>query len=189
MSPRVVVEEFVSALEYYMDYYGLYNVDIKKLLKATTDIVEDLKKGKNGPTITKAETISQLFGLKYYQFADPEFPPPLKEQLPPATIAVIHERNQTGPPESRGKYNKLDLNKVILNALKKFKDKEEFLSADVYESLSEELKEKLGSATRITGLFSEALKENVEKTGNSIRKNKVGRPEEYYKVISLGDAI
>ena len=185
MNPKIVIEEFVLALEYYMDYYGLYGIDIKKLLKATTDIVKDLKNGKNGPTITKAESISQIFGLRYYQFADPDVSPLPKERLPAATITAIDERNENGPPESRGSYNSLNLKQSIMNALVDFKDRKEFLPSEVYEVLPEELKSKLGSAIRVTGLFSNELKKNVEKTNNSLQKGQVGRPEEYYRVISL----
>ncbi|MEC3881616.1 hypothetical protein [Parapedobacter sp. 10938] len=186
MNPKIV-EEFVLALEYYMDYYGLYGVDIKKLLKATTDIVKDLKNGKNGPTITKAESISQIFGLRYYQFVDPEVSPLPKEELPAATITAIDDRNENGPPESRGSYNSLNLKHFIINALVDFKDRKEFLPSDVYEVLPEELKSKLKSPIRVTGLFSNELKKNVEKTNNSLQKGQAGRPEEYYRVISLKD--
>lgn len=187
MSRKSVVEEFVSTLEYYMDYYGLYSIDIKKLLKATTDIVKDIKNGKNGPTITKAEDISQIFGLTYYKFANPEISPLPKEELPVTTIAAIDERNESGPPESRGSYNSLNLKDFIIDALADFKDRKEFLPSEVYEVLPEELKSKLKSATRVTGLFSNELKDLVEKTNNSLQKSKVGRPEGYYRVVSLED--
>src|SRR5690606_9480154 len=166
--PKLVIEEFVLALEYYMNYYGLYGIDIKKRLKATTDIVKDLKNGKNGPTIAKAESISQIFGLRYYQFVDPEFPPLSKDKLPRATITVIENREENGPPKYKGKYNKLELKKNLLSVLIEFVDRETFLPSEVFTSLSEDLKGKLGSATRITGLFSNELKDNVQKTGESV---------------------
>jgi hypothetical protein len=184
MSKKDIVEEFVIILQYYMDYYGLYNIDIKNLLSTTTDIVKDLKTGKNGPTIKKADSIACLFGLKYYEFANPDFPLLEKEKLPPATRAKIDQRKEIGPPKSR-QYNKLDLNHSVLNALKGFKDKKAFLPSEVFDTLPEDLKTKLGSATRVTGLFSDELKENVEKTGNKLEKEGVGRKQEYYKVISL----
>lgn len=187
MNPKVVIEEFVLALEYYMDYYGLYGVDIKKLLKATTDIVNDLKNGKNGPTITKAESISQIFGLRYYQLVDPEFPPLSKEKLPKATITTIEDREENGPPKYKGKYNKLDLKRNLLTVLIEFVDSEKFLPSQVFTSLPQDLKRKLSSATRITGLFSNELKNNVQKTGEVLETNEPGRPEEYYRVISLED--
>ncbi|ERJ58813.1 hypothetical protein [Sphingobacterium paucimobilis] len=185
MSPKSVIEEFVIALEYYMDFYGLYELDIKKLLHATTNIVENIKEGKNGPTITKAESISQIFGIRYYQFVNPDFFPLDKAQLPQATITAINERTESGPPESKGKYNKLELNKAVLDALKKFKRKKEFLAKDVFDALSDDLKEKLISPTRVTGLFSNELKRNVEKTGNTLERSGPGRKQEYYKLISL----
>lgn len=184
MNTNDVIDEFVIILQYYMDYYGLYSVDIKHLLKTSTDIVDDLKKAKNGPTLRKMESITKLFGLRYYEFGNPDFPLPEKENLPTATIEKIDMRKETGPPESRH-YNKLDLNQAVLNALKAFAYKEEFLPSEVYGSLPEDLKEKLGSATRITGLFSDELKENVKKTGSKLEKAGVGRKQEYYKVIFL----
>ncbi|MEN5380720.1 hypothetical protein [Sphingobacterium kitahiroshimense] len=184
MVSKNTVDEFVSIIQYYMDYYGLYNIDIKNLLNATTDIVEDLKKAKNGPTLKKLELISNVYGLRYFEFGNPHYPLPTLENLPETTREKIFQRKELGPPESKN-YNKLGLNQAVLNALISFEDKIEFLPSDVYESLSSDLKNKLGSPTRITGLFSHELKNNVEKTGNNVKKHEVGRPEEYYKVISL----
>ncbi|RQP09084.1 MAG: hypothetical protein EAS52_24275 [Parapedobacter sp.] len=186
MDNRNVVEELVEVLEYYMGFYGLYNIDIKNLLKSSTDIVNDIKHAKNGPTVKKLDTIAGIFGLPYYQFGDPNFELPEKKDLPPATKERIDWRKEVGPPESK-KYNKLDLNKAVLNALNAFADKEEFLPSDVFDTLSKDLKDKLGSATRVTGLFSDELKKNVVKTGNKVEKDGAGRKEEYYKVISLTD--
>ncbi len=185
MNSNRVVEEFLLALEYYMEYYGLYSIDIKMLLKATTDIVKDLKGGKNGPTITKVETISQIFGRRYYQFVNPDYPPLSREELPSATITAIEKRTESGPPKYKGKYNKLELNDSVLYALKKFESKKEFLAQDIFNELSDDLKEKLVSPTRVTGLFSNELKRNVEKTGNTLDKSGPGRKQEYYKVMSL----
>lgn len=178
-----VIEEFVLILEDYMDYYGLYSVDIKNLLKTSTDIVKDIKAAKNGPTLKKLESITQLFGLYYYQFGNPDFVLPEKRNLPKATQEKIAWRSEVGPPDSK-QYNKLDLNNAVLNELRTFEGKE-FLASEIYDILSPELKEKLGSATRITGLFSDELKDNVEKTGKKLDKNGVGRKQEYYRVVSL----
>ncbi len=104
--------------------------------------------------------------------------------MPTLTQEKILWRAEVGPPESK-KYNKLDLNNSVIDALTAFKDTEKFLASEVYDSLPQELKEKLGSAIRITGLFSDELGENVEKTGEKLEKGDVGRKQEYYKVISL----
>ncbi|MEZ0454761.1 hypothetical protein ABTW24_24445 [Sphingobacterium thalpophilum] len=178
-----VIEEFVLILEHYMDYYGLYNVDVKNLLTTSTDIVKDIKAAKNGPTLKKLESIAQLFGLNYYQFGNPDFALPEKKDLPKATQEKIAWRAEVGPPDSK-QYNKLDLNNAVLKQLKIFEGKE-FLASEIFETLSPELKEKLRSATRITGLFSDELKDNVKKTGKKLDKNGVGRKQEYYRVVSL----
>lgn len=184
MAVNSAVKELVIILEYYMDYYGLYSIDITKLLKSTRDIMKELKESKNGPTLKKLDAIAGIFGLKYYQFGDPEYTLPEYESLPPATREKIDWRKEVGPPESRN-YKKLDLNNAVLNVLQNFVSRKEFLPSEVYESLSSDLKSELGSATRVTGLFSDELKEYVKKTGNSIKKKNVGRPEEFYTVVSL----
>ena len=181
---KTIVDEYVDILQYYLEYYGLYSIDIKNLLNTSTDIVQDIKKGKNGPTLKKLEAIAQLFGLNYYEFGNPEFNLPEKENLPTLTIEKILWRAEVGPPESK-KYNKLDLNNAVIDALTAFKDTEKFLASEVYDNLPQELKGKLGSAIRITGLFSDELSENVEKTGEKLEKGEVGRKQEYYKIISL----
>ncbi|WP_286856481.1 MULTISPECIES: hypothetical protein [Sphingobacterium] len=184
---RNVIDEYIDVLQYYLEFYGLYNIDIKNLLNTSTDIVQDIKKGKNGPTLKKLDAIAQLFGLNYYEFGNPDFKLPKKENLPRPTLEKILWRDEVGPPESK-KYNKLDLNNAVVDALTAFKDIEKFLPSEVYDSLSQELKEKLNSAIRITGLFSDELKENVEKTGEKLDKKGVGRKQEYYRVISLKKA-
>src|SRR5690606_26997600 len=95
------------------------------------------------------------------------------------------DREEHGPPKYKGEYNKLELKKNLLSVLIEFADREKFLPSEVFTSLSEDLKGKLGSATRVTGLFSNELKDNVQKTGEGVETNKPERPEEYYKVISL----
>ncbi|HAE68533.1 MAG TPA: hypothetical protein DCG77_15305 [Sphingobacterium sp.] len=181
---KSIVDEYVDILQYYLEYYGLYNIDLKNLLNTSTDIVQDIKKGKNGPTLKKLGDIAQLFGLNYYEFGNPELKLLEKEDLPTLTQEKILWRAEVGPPESK-KYNKLDLNNSVIDALTAFKDTEKILASEVYDSLPQELKEKLGSAIRITGLFSDELGENVEKTGEKLEKGDVGRKQEYYKVISL----
>jgi len=176
-----IVDEYVDILQYYLEYYGLYSIDIKNLLNTSTDIVQDIKKGKNGPTLKKLEAIAQLFGLNYYEFGNPEFKLPEKENLPTPTQEKILWRAEVGPPESK-KYNKLDLNNAVIDALTDFKDKEKFLASEVYDNLPQELKGKLGSAIRITGLFSDELKKKVEKTGEKLDKKGSGRKQEYYRV-------
>ncbi len=179
-----IVDEYVDILQYYLEYYGLYHIDIKNLLNTSTDIVQDIKKGKNGPTLKKLGEIAQLFGLNYYEFGNPEFKLPEKENLPTLTQEKILWRAEVGPPQSK-KYNKLDLNNAVIDALEAIRDMEKFLPSEVYDNLPQELKEKLGSTIRITGLFSDELSENVEKTGEKLDKGEVGRKQEYYKVISL----
>lgn len=178
------LKELLIILKYYMDYYGLYSIDVTKLLKSTRDIIKELNESKNGPTLKKLDAIASIFGLKYYQFGNPEYALPEYEHLPRATREKIDWRREVGPPESRN-YKKLDLNNAVLNVLQNFVNREEFLPSEIYESLSSNLKNELGSATRVTGLFSDELKEYVKKTGNRIKKTNIGRPEEFYKVVSL----
>ncbi len=175
-----VVEDFVKILQYYMQYYGLYAVDIRNLAKTTTDLVKDFEHSKNGPTLKKIESIANLFGLRYYEFGNPHLPMPALDQLPIRTREKIEWRLEVGPPESK-QYQKLDLNQAVLHALEGYEEEEEFLPSDIFKSLSKDLQQKLGSATRITGLFSTELYDNVVKTGNKVAKEGRGRPEEYYK--------
>ncbi len=184
MSSKSVVEQYILTLEYYMNFYGLYSVDIKHLLGGSTDFVKDTKAGVNGPTLKKLDAVSSLFGLTYYQFGNPDLVLPEIETLPLATQERIALRSEIGPPETRN-YKKIDLKNEILKALTNFDGVKEFLPSHVYESLPKEIQEKIGSATRVTGLFSNELKSNVKKTGNSLKKSVAGRPEEYYEIVSL----
>jgi len=182
--PKDIIEEYVKILNAYMSKFGLYSIDITRLLNSTKDILTELGNAKNGPTLRKLEAISNLFGLKHYQFDDPNFPLPDYDSLPERTKEKIKWRKEIGPPD-KTEYNKIDLKQITFDELTKFADVEKFLPSDLFNGLSEELREKLGSASRITGLFSDELKSNVQKTGKTTDKKGKGRKEEYYKVISL----
>src|SRR5690606_26973989 len=115
---------------------------------------------KNGPTLRKLESIANLFNLRYYQFGDPNYPIPSFNRLPKNTVEKILWRRAEGAPTVQ-EYNKLDLKHVILETLVDFVDSSEFLPSQVFSSLPKELQSLIGSATRITGLFSNELKDNV----------------------------
>jgi len=61
-------------------------------------------------------------------------------------------------------------------------DKNKFLPSQVFYLLDENTKREVKTSSRVTGLFSDELKDYVQKTGLK-HKNESGRPEEYYRLI------
>ncbi|MCL4640500.1 MAG: hypothetical protein M5Z89_16000 [Olivibacter sp.] len=178
---ETALNEFITILERYMKVFGLYSMDISSLAGSTRDFVKDLKESKTGPTFKTLVATASVFNLKYYQFGNPNFPIPKLEELPSKTVDKINWRKKVGVPEEN-QYNKLDLNRKVLYALEKVTDKSKFLASEVFSLLDDSTQKELKTSIRITGLFSDELKDYVEKIGESNKKGKRGRPGEYYKL-------
>lgn len=182
---KIALDEFITILERYMKVFGLYSMDISSLAGSTRDFIKDLKESKTGPTFKTLVATASVFNLKYYQFGNPNFPIPKLEKLPSKTVDKINWRKKVGVPEEN-QYNKLDLNRKVLYALEKVTDKSKFLASEVFSLLDDSTQKELKTSIRITGLFSDELKDYVEKIGETNKiEGKRGRPEEYYKLTTF----
>ena len=85
-------------VEKYLKKTSLTTADLAKLTRSNTDNIRDIIRGDVGLTLGKMVKIADLFGITYYEFANPSFPVPGYEQLPEKTKEAIERRKKTGTP-------------------------------------------------------------------------------------------
>lgn len=88
--------EFGKQVAKYLKKSGLDINDFAHLIKSNTDNVKDIINGKVGLTIKKMVAIANLFGQVYYNFANPNYPIPAKEELIKNVKDVLARRKSIG---------------------------------------------------------------------------------------------
>lgn len=131
--------EFGKQVEKYLKKSGLNPNDFAQCIKSNINNVNDIIAGKVGLTLSKMITIASLFGQTYYDFANPNFPIPLKSELTKNIKNVLARRKSIGTKEidktrvfastidnliSKGHFNTPTTSKLTLAAMgEEFKDK------------------------------------------------------------------
>lgn len=88
--------EFGKQVAKYLKKSGLDINDFAHLIKSNTENVKDIINGKVGLTIKKMVAIASLFGQVYYNFANPNYPIPAKEELIKNIKDVLARRKTIG---------------------------------------------------------------------------------------------
>jgi len=176
-------KEYAQILKLYLAKFGLEPGDIAFFLKSRKGVVEGLLNSKNEIVLTTLEAISQIFGLRYYQFGDPKFPMPHLNDLPEETKARIKYRKEKGPSITIT-YNSRDLKEKIHFILSEYNIHDEFLPSEIGKKVNKKFQLELPNFKQITDRFKKDFQEFIEKTGESKKiKGKKGRREEYYRLI------
>ncbi|MFA6071819.1 MAG: hypothetical protein WC810_24855 [Janthinobacterium sp.] len=170
--------EFGDQLIKYLKHFGLIEADLVRLINSTnTDDIKEILSGKKGVVLKTAERISNIFGLRYFEFGNPKRPIPKITDLPKATQAAILERKKKGNPEII-RNNDLNLGVHVRNVLASAKLANEFTSSDVLKLLPAEIINQITSR-RITDLFRKGeLKDKVEDTGKTLKVEGKRGPKE-----------
>lgn len=79
-----------------LEFYGLSTTDLAHLIDASSANINDIIKGKVGLSISKMIDIAKVFGMKYYDFANPKVSLLDSSTLPSSTQKKIKERDQKG---------------------------------------------------------------------------------------------
>ncbi|HMR19349.1 MAG TPA: hypothetical protein PKA53_08630, partial [Sphingobacterium sp.] len=177
-----VTKVYAAILKEYLKKFCLEPIDVAFLIATKRDVIDGLLTGKRGVVLKTLDKISQLFGLTYYEFGNPNHPIPAFDSLPERTRKRIAYREQVGPHKEET-YNSLDLNEKITIALSLFKENDKFL----IEELVDIINDKSGDKTH-TSLIGDRLSKSfvtyVAKTdikGKS--KSGRGRRPYYFKLI------
>ena len=163
-----VAAEFGRQLEKYLSRFQLIVADIARLTNSNTDAIDEVFDGKKGIVLKTAERISNIFGLRYFEFGDPNFPLPQIDKLPMATQKAILERKKKGSPEIV-RNNDLNLAVHIKGVLTSGLLENEFTSSQLLKLLPVDISSQITSR-RITDLFRKGeLKDKVEDTGKTVK--------------------
>ncbi|MEH6307831.1 hypothetical protein RYH73_19410 [Olivibacter sp. CPCC 100613] len=178
-----VLKEYADTLRWYMKKFGLEPIDIAYLAKSAKKNIIAVLNYTGSLELETLEAISQIFGLKYYQFGNPDFPIPSFESLPDKTKERIAYRKKAGKPVLKV-YTSLELTEKISEVLSEYKTGYVFLPSEIGNKVNSKFDLGLTDFKQITDRFKKDLQGIVEKTGeiNKI-EGKRGRPEEYYKLI------
>ncbi|MFZ4860762.1 hypothetical protein ACL9RF_01110 [Sphingobacterium sp. Mn56C] len=105
--------EFGKQVEKYLKKSGLDINDFARLIRSNTDNVRDIMAGNVGLTIGKMVNIAHLFGQVYYNFANPNYPIPAKNELTEKIKDIIDRRKRIGKKT-------IDKNRILAHKLDKF---------------------------------------------------------------------
>lgn len=89
-------KELGEQIKRYLKKSGLNIKDFAKLIKSNTTNVESIIAGQVGVTVVKLIAIANLFGVAYYNLANPTYPIPSKSELTKNIKNVIENRKIIG---------------------------------------------------------------------------------------------
>lgn len=169
---------FAQRIKEALAFYGLEEGDLGRLIGTNATDIRHIITLKRTLGLKRANKISSVFGMKYFEFGNPDIKFISKEQLPKKTFDAIAMRIKKGPSDNVID-TELNLPLHTMVVLKGLKASSEFTAKRVYEQLPNEIKSKV-EASRLTVLF---------KTG-SLRKyveyaNKIENKRHVYKFISI----
>lgn len=170
-------EEFAHRIKEALAYYGLEEGDLGKLIGTNATDIRYIITLKRTLGLKRANKISSVFGMKYYQFGNPNIKLLPKEKLPKKTFDAIADRIEKGPSDNEID-TELNLPLHTMVVLKGLVVTSEFTAKSIHQQLPQEIKSKV-EANRLTVLF---------KTG-SLRKyvayaDKIESKSHVYKFIS-----
>lgn len=94
---RIAVSlEFGLQVKKYLKHFGLTEGDLSRLINSNTNTVHEILSGQKGIVLNSAEKISNIFGLRYFEFGNPLFPIPVIKKLPEETRKFIENRKKRG---------------------------------------------------------------------------------------------
>jgi hypothetical protein len=162
--------EFGERVSYYIDHFRMSNADLAKLIKMSTNDIQNIIDGKKGVVLITMEKISRVFGLAYFKFGDRNFPAPKFKDLPELTRQTILNRKQKPTPE-RNYYQEFakHLEAIVEGDYLKFPR----TAKEVFAQMPKEIRnDKKYKATRVTDSFKNGklrkLVTNVGYRGNEL---------------------
>ncbi len=148
--------EFGKQVAKYLKKSGLDINDFAKLIKSNKDNVNDILKGKVGLTIGKMITIANLFGQVYYNFANPNYTIPDKEELIRNIKEVLKRRKSIGKKS-------IDKDRLLANELDRLISEGALNTPCTAKYLHSKMDEKLSEkqSTEITNLLSKSPRNKI----------------------------
>ena len=158
---RIAVSlEFGLQVKKYLKHFGLTEGDLSRLIKSNTNKVQDILLGKKGIVLNSAERISNVFGLRYFEFGNPLFSLPLIKDLPEETQEFIENRKKRGVPVINRNYNNDIAGNLdrIINETDVLHHK--VTAEEIRLNFPEEIRDTI-KATRITDLLKKSGRDEI----------------------------
>lgn len=157
-------DEFASRITDAMTFYGLEEGDLGKLIGTNATDIRKIISLDTTLGLKRANKIAAVFGMKYYQFGNPNIKLLVKDKLPKRTILAIDERIKSGP-STGGIDTELNLPIHTIEVLSTLDLLSEFTPKSIHEKLPEDIKSKVES-NRITVLFKTGSLRNFVEYAN-----------------------
>ncbi|MBE9601921.1 hypothetical protein [Pedobacter sp. MC2016-24] len=160
------VKEFTDQIKAYLMHYKMQEADLGKLILTGITDIKNIFKFNRVIGFKKAEQIANVFGLRYFEFGNPDFAFPDFDKLPAETQQVLLDRKEKGYEPMQENLT-VHVNSVLSSGILQ----DEFTSEDVLQAFPDEVRAKT-QANRITHLFKTGkLKARVESTGKTRKKD------------------
>lgn len=183
MRESEVAGEYALILKKYLDHFQLESIDLAFLAETRKDIIDGLLETKSGVVLKTLEKISQVFGLKYYELGNPNFPLPPLEKLPKATLKRIEYRKQMGPYKEQS-YKSPEINEKIILVLSYLRENEEFLMENIAQKVNTQFPEYPVSTSLVKDRINKSFAQYFEKTNKKdLSKFRKGAKPYYYKAV------
>lgn len=177
-----LLNEYSKILNRYMKEFGFEPIDIAYLAKVNIKTITTILAKQGGIELESLEAISQIFGLRYYQFGNPNYKIVSIDSLPDETKSRIMFRKKDGKYK-KSSYDQRNLNEKIIIILCKYDIDDEFLSEHIVSNLFETFKEKV-KTSEVSKRLVDSLNEYVLKTNNKYHdKKSKGRKPYYFKLV------
>ena len=179
---KKILDEYAKILERNMRSFSLETLDIAFLAKVNKKTIDAVLARTGGIELYTLEAISQVFGLHYYQFGDPNFIMPTYDALPAKTKTRISFRKKEGAHLEKT-YDQCHLNEKITVILAKYNKGDQFLTEHIVTQLFEDFKEEV--STSIVGKrLVNSLNEYILQTKKTYdNKGKRGRKPYFFRLI------
>lgn len=178
-----VAREYAQILKKYLNHFALESIDLAFLVETRKDIIDGLLEAKSGVVLKTLDKIAQVFGLKYYEMGNPEFPLPQMEKLPSATLDRIRYRKTMGPYIEQN-YTPSEINEKLIVILSSLRENEEFLMENIAKRINTIFPEKPVNTSLVIDRINKSFSTYFEKTDRKdlYKKGKGAKPY-YYKTV------
>jgi hypothetical protein len=177
-------KEYSKILARYLKTFELASIDIAYLVKTKKEVIDGVLKNEKGFVLYTLEQIAKIFGLRYFEFGNPNHPIPSFESLPEKTKKRIEYRKKEGPAIETT-YTSRDINNQISDVLLTFKMGDEFLAEEIANGIFLKYGDNY-SVSEIINRFKKSFRENIIKTERK-EKAKEGRGPKpvYYRLVKV----
>lgn len=163
--------KFAKKIEGFRLYFKLSQNDMASLMGITHSVYKSLEKGK-GVDLDKIDLIARVYGLRYWEFLNPDLKIVNEGNLPAATRKLVIDRKDT---KRNLKGNELHLPEKVKAVLFSGKLDPEFTASEVYKLLPKKTKEIINSGRVTDALTKGMISKMIEETGEKRSREKLYR--------------